>query len=78
MSIQSPNVIGFPSKFKHDVVKQIVRDAVGDESRGCWLVVVPISPLFPIVEVVGWGGVKNHANVSTWIKNSTARLAKIF
>lgn len=31
MSIQSPNVIGFPSKFKHDVVKQIVRDAVGDD-----------------------------------------------
>lgn len=40
---------------------------------------VPISLSFPIVDVLGGDGVKNHANVSTWIKNSTAQLlAKIF
>lgn len=74
MSIQSPNVIGFPSKFKH----------VGSATGG-WVMraeggAAPISLFFPIVDVSRGGGVKNHANVSTWIKNSTAPrlLAKIF
>lgn len=52
MSIQSPNVIGFPSKFKH----------VGSASILGWWVMraegaaVPISLSFPIVDVLGGGG----------------------